>query len=208
MFRRSLFRVLCLMVFLLVLVGTFTPAAAQEDEATPEAAPVMGVVESATQAVPENVVPVESAETPAIVVNVPPENNEGFSTEMILAVVLAVVAIVQFVYITATKNHNVIDIATALSSSHEFQTLLNKLADSVPKDALKIFYDGAYLVARGAGAVENLAGMAVNATARDGAEGYREFELPIPDGVSIQEAQQAALDAIAALGNKKKVPTP
>lgn len=206
MFRRSLFRVLCLMVFWLVLLGTFTPAAAQEDEATPEAAPVMGVVESATQEAGEVVSPVET--TPAIVVNVPPENNEGLSTEMILAVVLAGVAIVQFVYITTTKNRGVLNIADALSKSSEFQTLLNKLADSVPKDALKIFYDGAYLVARGAGAVENLAGMAVNATARDGAEGYREFELPIPDGVSVQEAQQAALDAIAALGHKKKIPTP
>lgn len=207
---KMLFRLLLMLILLsLILLGA-VPAWAQEDSTLTPTEEV-GTPDAPVAAVEEETEPIATAaptEPPVpIVVEVPveiPEPADNTLTNVILAVsVLG--NILQFLWLTYNRmGGNVFKTIEAVKGDPDFQALLNKLADAPTKESLDMVYGIAMAVVKGAGAVEDVAEMVVDAVRPDGAPGRQELEFKLPEGIDAAEARQVITEALAVYIDRKK----
>lgn len=89
-----------------------------------------------------------------------------------------------------------------LRTNAEFmQVLRDGLNNTVPKDVVDMIARGSVIVAHGADAIGDLAQAVATATGDDERR-VGEIELPLPPGVTAEQAREAAYDAVMALAPK------
>lgn len=161
---------------------------------------LLGAVPALAQADGEDIPPAAEA-VPAVAAE-----DDGFNAVDVLLGVSLLLNALQFIYSAFLSRGNILETVEALKGSSDFKELLNKLADAPPKETLHMIYGLAMSVVKVAGAVEDVGGMIVEAVRPEGAEGLKEFEVPIPDGLDVNEAKQVAMDAIAGWAASKRRP--
>ena len=175
-----------LIVVVLLLLLTVSPMAAyaQEDGSAPDAPTAPdGDISPITVEVPE----------------------DGFGIEQILLIMSLAANGIVLAFVTFKNTGDPLAAIEKLRDDPKFYETVSRAIDQVPQNTVAQMHELAMLSQKWLDKIEDIAAIAVNATRVDGGQ-LSELDFELPDGISLQDAREAAMKAIQELAANRGIP--